>query len=133
MVSSIGPQNHQFKFPFYSIYPLNDPLVFGAAKENGLDDNSSDEDSEDSNAESNWKNDYPDEDDMDSINEEDMVSRNFNYLTVGDLRIYNFSLFSSEPLRLLFIFLSKQTSLFLTILLRLFHKVLQYYSIFLKL
>ncbi|CAH1098518.1 unnamed protein product [Psylliodes chrysocephalus] len=57
---------------YVSIYPLNDPLITGSTRDNGINDSDS-EDSEDSNAECNWRNDYPDEDDMESINEDDMV------------------------------------------------------------
>ncbi|XP_072397806.1 uncharacterized protein fs(2)ltoPP43 [Diabrotica undecimpunctata] len=57
---------------YVSIYPLNDSLLIGSARDNGLDESDSDE-SEDSNAECNWRNEYPDEDDMESINEDDMV------------------------------------------------------------
>lgn len=55
---------------FYSVYPLSDQLVYGSHRDNGLSDSY---DSEDSNAENNWRNDYPDESDAGSINEEDMI------------------------------------------------------------
>lgn len=55
---------------FYSVYPLSDQLVYGSLRDNGLSDSY---DSEDSNAENNWRNDYPDESDPESINEEDMI------------------------------------------------------------
>lgn len=58
---------------FYSMYPYNDPLIFGSMRDNGLNGLDSDDDSEDSNAESNWKNDYPDESDMESVTEDDML------------------------------------------------------------
>lgn len=57
----------------FSVYPLNDSLFFGSIRGKGLNNSVSDDDSEDSNAENNWKNDYPDEDDLESINEDDMV------------------------------------------------------------
>lgn len=53
-----------------SVYPLSDQLVYGSHRDNGLSDSY---DSEDSNAENNWRNDYPDESDMESINDEDMI------------------------------------------------------------
>ncbi|ENN79525.1 probable RNA polymerase II nuclear localization protein SLC7A6OS [Dendroctonus ponderosae] len=56
-----------------SIHRLNDPVEFGAAEDYDLVDDASDEDTDDSNAENNWKNDYPEDDEFDSINEEDMV------------------------------------------------------------
>lgn len=46
--------------------------MFGSARDNGGNE-SSDTESEDSNAESNWKNDYPDESDVESVTKEDMV------------------------------------------------------------
>lgn len=58
---------------YVSVFPVHDPLIFGSMKDNGLNEQESDEDSEDSNAENNWKNDYPDEDDLASINEDDMI------------------------------------------------------------
>lgn len=57
----------------FSVHPLNDPLVFGSARDNGLDGLDSDDNSEDSNAENHWMNDYPDEEDLESITEDDMV------------------------------------------------------------
>uniref|UniRef100_A0A182WGW1 Probable RNA polymerase II nuclear localization protein SLC7A6OS n=1 Tax=Anopheles minimus TaxID=112268 RepID=A0A182WGW1_9DIPT len=57
-----------------SVMVCDDPLY---SSHRGLDsDDSSDTDSEDSNAEGNWRNDYPDEEDHpdgDSVDEEDMV------------------------------------------------------------
>uniref|UniRef100_A0A182NUI1 Probable RNA polymerase II nuclear localization protein SLC7A6OS n=1 Tax=Anopheles dirus TaxID=7168 RepID=A0A182NUI1_9DIPT len=57
-----------------SVMVCDDPLY---SSHRGLDsDDSSDADSEDSNAENNWRNDYPDEDEnqyADSVGEEDMV------------------------------------------------------------
>uniref|UniRef100_A0A182MJ55 Probable RNA polymerase II nuclear localization protein SLC7A6OS n=1 Tax=Anopheles culicifacies TaxID=139723 RepID=A0A182MJ55_9DIPT len=57
-----------------SVMVCDDPLY---SSHRGLDsDDSSDTDSEDSNAEGNWRNDYPDEEDNpdgDSVDEEDMV------------------------------------------------------------
>ncbi|KAF5271368.1 hypothetical protein FQA39_LY08166 [Lamprigera yunnana] len=51
---------------FMSVYPLSEGLVYGAARDNGHCYTES-EDSEDSNAENHWKNDYPDEEsDMDN-------------------------------------------------------------------
>ncbi|XP_066254979.1 probable RNA polymerase II nuclear localization protein SLC7A6OS [Euwallacea similis] len=58
---------------YVSVYPLNDPLVFGSARDNGLNNLDSDDESEDSNAEGNWRNSYPDEEDLESVNEDDMV------------------------------------------------------------
>ncbi|CAG9769098.1 unnamed protein product [Ceutorhynchus assimilis] len=58
---------------YVSVYPVNDPLVFGSIRDNGLLDNDSDDESEDSNAENYWKNDYPDEEDLESVNEDDMI------------------------------------------------------------
>lgn len=55
------------------MHPLNDPLIFGSARDNGLDGLDSDDNSEDSNAENHWMNDYPDEEDLESITEDDMV------------------------------------------------------------
>ncbi|CAH1953619.1 unnamed protein product [Acanthoscelides obtectus] len=57
---------------YVSIHPWNDSLMYGSARDNGYKDADSD-DSEDSNAENNWRNDYPDESDMESINQDDMV------------------------------------------------------------
>ncbi|KAF7287032.1 hypothetical protein GWI33_002417 [Rhynchophorus ferrugineus] len=68
---------------YVSVYPLNDPLVFGSIRDNGLISSVSDDDSEDSNAEGNWRNDYPDEDDLESINEDDMVQA-VNRLDIDD-------------------------------------------------
>lgn len=62
--------------PVYSVMVCDDPLY---ACHRGLDsDDSSDADSEDSNAENDWRNDYPDEDedglaDGASVGEDDMV------------------------------------------------------------
>ncbi|XP_035914851.1 probable RNA polymerase II nuclear localization protein SLC7A6OS [Anopheles stephensi] len=54
-----------------SVMVCDDPLY---ASHRGLDsDDSSEVDSEDSNAEDNWRNDYPDEDEGESIGDEDMV------------------------------------------------------------
>ncbi|CAH0556851.1 unnamed protein product [Brassicogethes aeneus] len=58
---------------YVSVCPLDDPLLFGTARENGLQASDSECDSEDSNAENNWRNDYPDESDLESVNENDMV------------------------------------------------------------
>ncbi|XP_030760736.1 probable RNA polymerase II nuclear localization protein SLC7A6OS isoform X2 [Sitophilus oryzae] len=58
---------------YVSVYPLNDPLLFGSVRDNGLNESDSEYESEDSNAENNWKNDYPDEEDLESINENDMI------------------------------------------------------------
>lgn len=46
--------------------------MYGSRADNGFNDAES-YDSEDSNAENNWRNDYPDESDMDSVTEDDMV------------------------------------------------------------
>lgn len=57
----------------FSVYPLSSELVYGSYRDNGINDTDS-YDSEDSNAESNWRNDYPDEEsDLESITEDDMV------------------------------------------------------------
>ncbi|XP_044266951.1 probable RNA polymerase II nuclear localization protein SLC7A6OS isoform X2 [Tribolium madens] len=56
-----------------SMYPYNDVFMYGSMRDNGLNDADSDTDSEDSNAENCWKNDYPDESDMESVTEEDML------------------------------------------------------------
>lgn len=64
-----------------SICPLKDPLFFSPS-EDQLD---SDVDSEDSNAENNWRNDYPDEDDMLSINDDDMIEAMANVDIEDDL------------------------------------------------
>lgn len=66
---------------FCSIYPLKDPLFFSPSDDR-ID---SDIDSEDSNAENNWRNDYPDEDDMLSVNEDDMVDAIKNVVLEDDL------------------------------------------------
>lgn len=55
-----------------SVYPLSDDLIFGSARDNGCKDSDSEE-SDDSNDENNWRNDYPEESDHESITEEDMV------------------------------------------------------------
>lgn len=47
-------------------------LVLGSYRENGLVASDDDDDSEDSNAENNWRNDYPDSEPS-SIDEEDMI------------------------------------------------------------
>lgn len=55
-----------------SVHPLQQDLVFGSYRENGLDSDG-DFESEDSNSESNWRNDYPDSDHSEnSICDEDM-------------------------------------------------------------
>lgn len=46
--------------------------MYGSRGDNGFDDADS-FDSEDSNAETNWRNDYPDESDVESVTEEDMA------------------------------------------------------------
>lgn len=57
----------------FSVYPLSDELVYGSYRDNGFNDTDS-YDSEDSNAENNWRNDYPDEEsDLESVTEEDMM------------------------------------------------------------
>ncbi|XP_057659474.1 probable RNA polymerase II nuclear localization protein SLC7A6OS [Diorhabda carinulata] len=68
---------------YVSIYPLNDPLLVRSIKDD-LEGSNSDEDSEDSNAENYWRNDYPDEDDMESVNEDDMVEA-MNKVDLDDL------------------------------------------------
>lgn len=58
------------------VYPLSNELVYGSHRDNGAAD-SDDDESEDSNAENNWRNEYPDEDeyrDDNSITEDDMIS-----------------------------------------------------------
>lgn len=57
----------------YSVYPLSDDLIFGTIRDVSGCKNDSDDDSEDSNAENHWMNDYPDESDMESVTEDDMV------------------------------------------------------------
>lgn len=64
-----------------SIHPLKDPLFFSPAE----DQPDSDGGSEDSNAENNWRNDYPDEEDMLSVNEDDMVQAMKNFDLEDDL------------------------------------------------
>ncbi|XP_015521461.1 probable RNA polymerase II nuclear localization protein SLC7A6OS [Neodiprion pinetum] len=57
-----------------SIHPFQDELVFGSYRDNGIDAEVYDQ-SEDSNSESNWRNDYPDSDHSEnSICEDDMRS-----------------------------------------------------------
>ncbi|XP_046745425.1 probable RNA polymerase II nuclear localization protein SLC7A6OS [Diprion similis] len=57
-----------------SVHPLQEELVFGSYRDNGIDAEVCDQ-SEDSNSESNWRNDYPDSDHSEnSICEEDMRS-----------------------------------------------------------
>ncbi|EFA03974.1 probable RNA polymerase II nuclear localization protein SLC7A6OS [Tribolium castaneum] len=58
---------------YVSMYPYNDVFMYGSVRDNGLKEADSDDDSEDSNAENFWKNDYPDESDMESVTEEDML------------------------------------------------------------
>lgn len=72
---------YNMKNLFFSIYPLKDPLFFSSTE----DQPDSDLDSEDSNAENNWRNDYPDEDDMLSVNEDDMVEAMKNVDLEDDL------------------------------------------------
>lgn len=67
-----------------SVHPLNDPLIFGSARDNGLDGLDSDDNSEDSNAENHWMNDYPDEEDLESITEDDMIQA-VNKLGIEDM------------------------------------------------
>lgn len=57
---------------FFSVYPLSDNLVYGSHRDNGINHSDS-YDSEDSNAENDWRNDYPDESDMESVTEDDMI------------------------------------------------------------
>ncbi|XP_060517807.1 uncharacterized protein LOC132696790 [Cylas formicarius] len=70
-----------------SVYPLMDsqydPFIFGSMRDNGLEGKDSDGDSDDSNAECNWRNDYPDEDDLESINEDDMIGA-VNNINLGE-------------------------------------------------
>lgn len=68
----------------FSVRHLDDPLIYGSIRDNGLDGEDSD-DSDDSNAENNWRNDYPDESDMESINEDDMVDAMKNVCIDEDL------------------------------------------------
>ncbi|KAL1513394.1 hypothetical protein ABEB36_002813 [Hypothenemus hampei] len=70
---------------YVSVYPLNDPLFFGTIRDNSLNDPESDEDSEDSNAENHWRNDYPDEEDLESITEDDMLEAMKNLDVEEDL------------------------------------------------
>lgn len=67
----------------YSIHPFNDVGRYG---DNGYDDADDDTHSEDSNSESHWGNEYPDEDedgdDDESIGERDM-RRAVNNLDIG--------------------------------------------------
>ncbi|XP_018569675.1 probable RNA polymerase II nuclear localization protein SLC7A6OS [Anoplophora glabripennis] len=70
---------------YISVYPLSDPLMLGSTRDNGLNDADSDDGSEDSNAENNWRNDYPDESDLESINEDDMVEAMQNVAIDEDL------------------------------------------------
>ncbi|KAK4879652.1 hypothetical protein RN001_007798 [Aquatica leii] len=51
---------------FISVYPLSEGLVYGSARDNGYHYSESDN-SEDSNAENHWKNDYPDESDVEDF------------------------------------------------------------------
>lgn len=56
---------------YFSVYPLNGELVYGSYRQ----DDTESYDSEDSNAENNWRNDYPEEEsDMESVTEDDMVA-----------------------------------------------------------
>ncbi|KAK5646275.1 hypothetical protein RI129_004739 [Pyrocoelia pectoralis] len=61
---------------FISVYPLSEGLVYGSYRNNGYNYAESD-DSEDSNAENHWRNDYPDESDVtsddESVTEDDMM------------------------------------------------------------
>ncbi|KAK9708163.1 Transcription factor Iwr1 [Popillia japonica] len=52
-----------------SVYPLSNELVYGNECEESIDTDDSD-----SNDENNWRNDYPDETDVESITEEDMMN-----------------------------------------------------------
>lgn len=52
---------------------MSDNLVFDGARGQSNNLDSDDDDSDDSNAECCWKNDYPDESDMESVNDDDMV------------------------------------------------------------
>ncbi|KAG4073004.1 hypothetical protein HA402_009423 [Bradysia odoriphaga] len=69
-----------------SVYPLNDDLYAGRYGDNGFNDES-DTYSEDSNSESHWRNEYPDEDDEgddnESIGEREMM-RAVNNLDIDD-------------------------------------------------
>ncbi|XP_018334863.2 probable RNA polymerase II nuclear localization protein SLC7A6OS, partial [Agrilus planipennis] len=56
-----------------SVYPLSDQLIYGSYRDNGINERDTDE-SEDSNDENNWRNDYPDESDMESVTEDDMLN-----------------------------------------------------------
>ncbi|XP_050302437.1 probable RNA polymerase II nuclear localization protein SLC7A6OS [Anthonomus grandis grandis] len=99
--SSTEPQESNYVYDFYyttsddfgeadidqyvSIRPLNDPLFFGSVRDNGLNGEDSEDESEDSNAENYFTNDYPDEDDLQSINEDDMIEAVNNLKIEEDL------------------------------------------------
>lgn len=75
----------------HSVYPLNDDLYAGRYGDNGYIDES-DSHSEDSNSETHWRNEYPDEDDEDydddneSIGEREM-RRAVNNIVIGKSNI----------------------------------------------
>lgn len=58
-------------YGIFSVLPIEPELVFDDYRDTA-DGNDYDSSSEDSNAENNWRNDYPDEDDAGSIGENDM-------------------------------------------------------------
>ncbi|CAG9825301.1 unnamed protein product [Phaedon cochleariae] len=68
---------------YHSVQHLMEFLPAGSSVDTGVLD--SDQDSEDSNAECNWKNDYPDESDMESVDEKDMVEAMENMGMENDL------------------------------------------------
>ncbi|CAG9863477.1 unnamed protein product [Phyllotreta striolata] len=65
-----NPDEFEGAQEYISIYPISDVMLGDNCYDKDLSDS---DDSEDSNAECNWRNDYPDEDDLESINEDDMV------------------------------------------------------------
>ncbi|XP_022918878.1 probable RNA polymerase II nuclear localization protein SLC7A6OS [Onthophagus taurus] len=54
------------------VLPWTDQLIYGSARDNGLEVEEPETDDSDSNAENNWRNDYPDE--IDDITEEDILT-----------------------------------------------------------
>lgn len=83
------------------VYPLSNELVYGSHRDNGAAD-SDDDESEDSNAENNWRNEYPDEDeyrDDNSITEDDMIS------AMQHVHLDKDDLSSDDEMRVLFIVL----------------------------
>lgn len=58
--------------------------MYGTSRDNGRID-TDDDDSDDSNDENNWRNDYPDESDMESVTEDDMVKAVKRFTIEDDL------------------------------------------------